>query len=168
MGLFYCIIAAILGFFFTKMYTAPNMKVKVLVLILLPIILNLCISLLVALFVDSSLGYGYDAGNIGGILFPATLVMMIVLGFSIDLKKDMMENQQANNDGMEVQKMMIENRNMPSNSPHSVKWPMKLIAIALLIIAFLFALNGRYSFPVEGYVFDKWSGESHYIDDLLD
>ncbi len=168
MGLIYCIIAALLGFLFAKVYAVPNMKVKVVVLILLPIILNLCISLLAALFIDNSLGYGYNSGVIGGELFPATLVMMIVLGFRINLKKNIMEKYQENDDAMEAQIGEAEKKDMVLDSMSSVGWLKKLVILILIIIAFLFALNGRYSYLEDGIILDKWGGKAFYIDKLFD
>lgn len=168
MGLFYCIIAVLLGFLFTKVYTAPNMKTRAVVLILFPILLNLCISLLVALFVDNSLGYGYNAGSIAGTLFPATLVMMIVLGFRIVLKKTMMENQHVDSNDLEKIKNTADNKKACSSSISSTGWFRAMLVLTLIIISFLFALNGRYSYLVDGVILDKWSGKAFYIDKILD
>ena len=168
MGLLYCAIAILLGFLFARVYIAANMKAKVAVLILLPIILNLCISLFAALFVGNSLEYGYSVGSIAGILFPATLAMMVVLGFRIDLKKNIMEKQHESNDGVEAQKTMTEVPKKSLYSINSTGWDKKMIILALIIIAFLFALNGRYSYLEGGIIMDKWSGRAYYIDKILD
>lgn len=168
MGLLYCLIAALLGELFAQAYIAPNIKVKVILLILLPAILNLCISLLAALFVQNSLEYGYNVGGISGTLCPATLVMMIVLGFRITLKKNIMEKCQENNDVIDKRMANTENKNMLLSSTNSVEWWKKLVVLIIIIIAFLFALNGRYSYLADGIILDKWAGRAFFVDKLLD
>lgn len=48
--------------------------------------------------------------------------------------------------------MMMKNRDIE-------KWAKYLLVLFALLIAFLFALNGRYEKDSGRYVFDKWRGK---------
>lgn len=184
MELLYCIIPILLGWLISKMYAPLNKKIKVIVSILLPVVLNLCVSLLVGLSANTPLGYGHNVGNTSGLLVPATLIMMITLVFCIKSKNDVIKNEQKEDCDMSMEsnqtkeeidtvdivndnKVKAKKQSMLSCSIDSLEWWKKLIVLILIIIAFLFALNGRYSCPVEGYILDKWTGSVHEIDSWL-
>lgn len=61
---------------------------------------------------------------------------------------------------------IIKNNKVVPNNFHSIKFNHVLICI-FLAISFLLVLNGRYSYPTEGCVLDKWTGKIYEIDSWI-
>lgn len=87
MVLIYCMLEALLALLFAKIFIFSSTFKKILILIFLPIALNFAISLLSAFFLNNSFDYGYNVGAVFGKLLLSTIIMMIVLGLHIKVRK---------------------------------------------------------------------------------
>ena len=54
-----------------------------------------------------------------------------------------------------------------SNNTSACKYLKVVLVFFILIIALLFAMNGRYSYPVKGMVLDQWTGKVYGINEML-